>query len=145
MGRWQQYFRRTRRLQQRLKSYGMAGAAAYGLSNTVFYVCAFMLTWLYIARVPRGAAVVQCRSPDGSVQQSHSAGSAGLGWGPAAAKFAEVMATVWAYSQVSLHACLKHSHHKRYSTHNRAACIRSRSWAVQALQWPLRLQWMPSC
>ena len=41
-------------LKARLKSYGFAGVAAYGLLNTVYYITAFLFFWTHVAKVPRG-------------------------------------------------------------------------------------------
>ena len=52
--RWREWQNKNRRLQQQLKSYGMAGLIAYGLCNTLYYTFAFLFIWVYIAKVPRG-------------------------------------------------------------------------------------------
>ena len=41
-------------LKARLRSYGFAGVAAYGLLNTVYYITAFLFFWTHVAKVPRG-------------------------------------------------------------------------------------------
>lgn len=54
--RWHKFQLRNKRLQRQLKSYGMSGLVAYGLTNTIYYTFAFLFVWLYIVKVPRGAA-----------------------------------------------------------------------------------------
>ena len=45
-------------LAARLRSYGFAGVAAYGLLNTVYYVTAFLFFWTHVAKVPKGSKVI---------------------------------------------------------------------------------------
>jgi hypothetical protein len=45
-------------LKARLRSYGLAGVAAYGLLNTVYYITAFLFFWTHVAKVPRGKVFV---------------------------------------------------------------------------------------
>lgn len=75
---WHKFQLRNKRLQRQLKSYGMSGLVAYGLTNTIYYTFAFLFVWLYIVKVPRG-----------------------LGWTEVGARFVEVMGLTWAYSQVT--------------------------------------------
>lgn len=42
-------------LRQRLAELGLSGVIAYGLLNTLYYVCAFLLFFTTIADVPKGA------------------------------------------------------------------------------------------
>ncbi|KAL4429345.1 hypothetical protein ABPG77_005119 [Micractinium sp. CCAP 211/92] len=65
-------------LQKQLQSLGLAGVTAYGLLNTLYYSCAFLFAWIYVAKVP-----------------------AGQGAAAAAKAFAGVMGLVWAGSQVT--------------------------------------------
>jgi len=64
--------------QEVLKQYGLAGVISYGVLNTLYYTCAFLSVWIYVAKVPRG-----------------------LGTGLAVKKLLEVMAVVWAGSQLT--------------------------------------------
>lgn len=45
-------------LKARLRSYGFAGVAAYGLLTTVYYTTAFLFFWTHVAKVPRGEIFV---------------------------------------------------------------------------------------
>ncbi|DBB15029.1 hypothetical protein WJX82_006232 [Trebouxia sp. C0006] len=65
-------------LKARLRSYGLAGVAAYGLLNTVYYITAFLFFWTHVAKVPRG-----------------------LGLTETAKRFVGVMSLTWAGSQVT--------------------------------------------
>ncbi|DBB02061.1 TPA: hypothetical protein ACH3X1_000636 [Trebouxia sp. C0004] len=65
-------------LKARLRSYGFAGVAAYGLLNTVYYITAFLFFWTHVAKVPRG-----------------------LGLAETAKRFVGVMSLTWAGSQVT--------------------------------------------
>lgn len=43
-------------MRQQIQGLGVAGIVAYGLLNTLYYSVAFLFVWLYIAKVPSGAA-----------------------------------------------------------------------------------------
>ncbi len=49
-------------LKARLRSYGFAGVAAYGLLNTVYYITAFLFFWTHVAKVPRGEILLHMSS-----------------------------------------------------------------------------------
>eukprot|EP00873_Tetraselmis_striata_P045212 jgi/Tetstr1/465476/TSEL_010160.t1 len=65
-------------LRQRLAELGLSGVIAYGLLNTLYYVCAFLLFFTTIADVPKG-----------------------MGFGETFRKVAEAFALTWAGSQVT--------------------------------------------
>jgi hypothetical protein len=65
-------------LQAQLQALGVAGVLAYGVLNTAYYTSAFLFFWTQVACVPPG-----------------------LGAAAVAQRFAQVMATVWAGSQVT--------------------------------------------
>ncbi|KAL4458659.1 hypothetical protein ABPG75_013524 [Micractinium tetrahymenae] len=67
-----------RSLQQQIQSLGLAGVTAYGLFNTLYYTCAFLFAWIYVAKVPPGQ-----------------------GMAATAKAFAGMMGLVWAGSQVT--------------------------------------------
>jgi hypothetical protein len=69
---------KSRELGAALRSYGLAGVLAYGLLNTLYYTCAFLVVWVYVLKVP-----------------------AGLGTAAAARRFGETFVVVWAGSQVT--------------------------------------------
>lgn len=66
------------RISANLRDLGMAGMVAYGLLNTLYYVVAFTIGWTQFAAVQRG-----------------------VGIGEAVKQFLQVMAIVWAGSQVT--------------------------------------------
>ncbi|KAK3268565.1 hypothetical protein CYMTET_22939 [Cymbomonas tetramitiformis] len=66
------------RISANLREMGMAGMVAYGLLNTLYYVIAFSIGWTQFADVRRG-----------------------VGIGEAVKQFLQVMAMVWAGSQVT--------------------------------------------
>ena len=47
---------RAAAIKAQLQSLGLAGVLAYGILNTVYYTAAFFSIWVYVAKVPRGAA-----------------------------------------------------------------------------------------
>ncbi len=49
-------------LKARLRSYGFAGVAAYGLLNTMYYITAFLFFWTHVAKVPRGELLLHMSS-----------------------------------------------------------------------------------
>jgi hypothetical protein len=65
-------------LADRLEKWGVAGFAAYGLLNTVYYTGAILVAWFYIFKVPHGIGVQQ-----------------GL------RRMSEVVLSAWALSQVT--------------------------------------------
>ncbi|GMH33367.1 hypothetical protein BSKO_01201 [Bryopsis sp. KO-2023] len=62
----------------KLQAFGLAGIAAYGILNTLYYTCAFVLVWGFVVKPQPG-----------------------LGIAAASTKFVEVMGLVWAGSQVT--------------------------------------------
>ena len=65
-------------LQQKLSAAGLAGLAAYGISNTLYYTGAFLVVWYGVVHVPRGQGIAA-----------------------AAAAAVKTLAVVWAGSQVT--------------------------------------------
>lgn len=65
-------------LQRKLAATGLAGLAAYGIFNSLYYVAAFLIVWFGVLTVPRGQGIVV-----------------------AAAQCAKALAVIWAGSQVT--------------------------------------------
>ena len=47
-------------MQQRLQALGLSGVVSYGLLNTLYYTCAMVFVWLYVAKVPPGRGKHTC-------------------------------------------------------------------------------------
>ncbi|KAM7472617.1 hypothetical protein LguiA_010800 [Lonicera macranthoides] len=62
----------------KLKRYGISGVLSYGLLNTAYYLCTFLVVWFYIAPTPGK-----------------------MGYFAAVERFLKLMAMVWAGSQVT--------------------------------------------
>ncbi|PKA47047.1 hypothetical protein AXF42_Ash011721 [Apostasia shenzhenica] len=65
-------------LLQKLKRYGVAGVLSYGLLNTVYYVTTFLCVWFYFVPAPSR-----------------------MGYAAAVKRFFQIVAMVWAGSQVT--------------------------------------------
>ncbi|XP_078444498.1 uncharacterized protein LOC144713704 isoform X2 [Wolffia australiana] len=68
----------SKEMMEKLKRYGVAGVLSYGLLNTVYYLTAFLIVWLYLAPAPGK-----------------------MGYAASVKRFLKIMAAVWAGSQVT--------------------------------------------
>eukprot|EP00898_Chlorokybus_atmophyticus_P005368 jgi/Chlat1/5832/Chrsp4S00493 len=77
-GWWRGLRAENARLVAQLRGLGLAGVLSYGLLNTLYYTVAFLVVWTTVVKVPRS-----------------------LGLAGAAQRFVQVMAMVWAGSQIT--------------------------------------------
>lgn len=56
---FQAWVQQNRELKDKIQALGIAGVAAYGLFNTLYYTCAFLFVGVYVAKVPSGLGLAK--------------------------------------------------------------------------------------
>ncbi len=69
---FQKWVAKNKELKDKIQALGIAGVAAYGLFNTLYYTFAFLFVWLYVAKVPSGLGLAKAAQMSAQVGDTSS-------------------------------------------------------------------------